>query len=121
MQASDRREHAVSLYLDCPALLAVNTPDQAVLWSRYRVGDLTVLRVGTKDQPVLARSGEDALALLAIERVDCILLDLMMPGLSGPETCRRIRASPAKAGGTQATTSGSSHAAATSLMPPHAE
>jgi len=42
---------------------------------------------------VMARSGEDALALLAIEPVDCILLDLIMPGLSGPETCRRIRAS----------------------------
>jgi PAS domain S-box-containing protein len=43
---------------------------------------------------LLARSGEDALALLAVEPVDCILLDLIMPGLSGPETCRRIRASP---------------------------
>jgi PAS domain S-box-containing protein len=43
----------------------------------------------------LAGSGEDALALLAVEPVDCILLDLVMPGLSGPETCRRIRSSPA--------------------------
>ncbi len=29
---------------------------------------------------VLARSGEEALELLAVELVDCILLDLMMPG-----------------------------------------
>jgi PAS domain S-box-containing protein len=43
----------------------------------------------------LATSGEDALALLAVEPFDCILLDLVMPGLSGPETCRRIRTSPA--------------------------
>jgi two-component system NtrC family sensor kinase len=44
---------------------------------------------------VLARSGEEALALLAVEPVDCILLDLMMPGIGGEETCRRIKAAPA--------------------------
>jgi PAS domain S-box-containing protein len=42
----------------------------------------------------LARSGEEALELLAVQPVDCILLDLMMPGLSGQETCRRIKAAP---------------------------
>jgi DNA-binding response OmpR family regulator len=40
-----------------------------------------------------ARSGEEALALLAVQNVDCILLDLVMPGLSGQETCRRIKGS----------------------------
>ena len=44
---------------------------------------------------VLARSGEEALALLEVQPVDCILLDLVMPGLSGEETCRRIKDSPA--------------------------
>ncbi len=44
---------------------------------------------------VPARSGEEALELLAVQPVDCILLDLVMPGLSGQETCRRIKASPA--------------------------
>jgi DNA-binding response OmpR family regulator len=43
---------------------------------------------------VLARSGEEALELLAAQSVDCILLDLLMPGLSGEETCRRIKNSP---------------------------
>ncbi|MDB5098041.1 MAG: hypothetical protein JWM80_2462 [Cyanobacteria bacterium RYN_339] len=42
-----------------------------------------------------ALSGEDALAFLAREMVDCILLDLVMPGLSGPETCVQIKADPA--------------------------
>jgi DNA-binding response OmpR family regulator len=42
-----------------------------------------------------ARSGEEALELLLVQPVDCILLDLMMPGLSGQETCRRIKASAA--------------------------
>lgn len=43
---------------------------------------------------ILARSGEEALALLAIQPVDCILLDVQMPGLSGHDTCRRIKAAP---------------------------
>jgi two-component system NtrC family sensor kinase len=44
---------------------------------------------------VLAVSGEEALALLGVEPVDCVLLDLMMPGIGGEETCRRIKAAPA--------------------------
>jgi DNA-binding response OmpR family regulator len=44
---------------------------------------------------ILAHSGEEALGLLKVQAVDAILLDLMMPGLSGQETCRRIKATPA--------------------------
>ena len=44
---------------------------------------------------VPAHSGEEALELLSVQSVDCILLDLMMPGLSGQETCRRIKGSAA--------------------------
>jgi two-component system, NtrC family, sensor kinase len=42
-----------------------------------------------------ARSGEEALDLLSVQTVDCILLDLVMPGLSGQETCRRIKGTAA--------------------------
>jgi two-component system NtrC family sensor kinase len=42
---------------------------------------------------VLARSGEEAIELLAVQSVDCILLDLLMPGLGGKETCRHIKES----------------------------
>lgn len=38
-----------------------------------------------------AHCGEEALSLLAVQSVDCILLDVVMPGLSGQETCRRIK------------------------------
>jgi PAS domain S-box-containing protein len=44
---------------------------------------------------VLAGSGEEALELLRAQPVDCILLDRVMPGLSGEETCRLIKASKA--------------------------
>ena len=40
---------------------------------------------------VMASSGEEALELLAARPVDGILLDLVMPGLSGQDTCRRIK------------------------------
>ncbi len=43
---------------------------------------------------VLAHSGEEALEMLAVQSVDCILLDLMMPGIGGKETCRRIKSAP---------------------------
>lgn len=45
---------------------------------------------------VLATSGEEALELLAVELVDGIILDLLMPGIGGLETCRRIRGNPAQ-------------------------
>ncbi|MGQ0512514.1 MAG: response regulator [Betaproteobacteria bacterium] len=44
-----------------------------------------------------ASSGEEALAKLAAEPPDLVLLDVMMPGLSGYDVCRRIRENPATA------------------------
>ncbi|MCC6740392.1 MAG: response regulator [Planctomycetia bacterium] len=43
----------------------------------------------------LARSGAEALQLLEVQPVDCVLLDLLMPGLSGTEACRAIKMNPA--------------------------
>lgn len=45
-------------------------------------------------EPILARSGEEGLELLTVQPVDCVLLDVLMPGLSGHETCRRVKSSP---------------------------
>lgn len=47
---------------------------------------------------VAAESGEAGLALAASQQPDAILLDVMMPGLDGPETLRRLRSSSATAG-----------------------
>jgi two-component system cell cycle response regulator len=41
-----------------------------------------------------AHSGQEALDICARERVDVVLLDVMMPGMDGFETCRRIKADP---------------------------
>ncbi|MEM6796824.1 MAG: response regulator, partial [Acidobacteriota bacterium] len=42
-------------------------------------------------RPLIASSGLEGIRILEEEPVDLVLLDLMMPGLSGYETCRRIR------------------------------
>jgi DNA-binding NarL/FixJ family response regulator len=44
---------------------------------------------------VVALSGEVALERLEMVLVDAVLLDAVMPGLSGFETCKRIKANPA--------------------------
>ena len=44
-----------------------------------------------------AASGEDALAMIAKQPPDLVLLDIMMPGLNGYEVCRKIRENPATA------------------------
>ncbi|WP_433505862.1 response regulator [Pseudonocardia halophobica] len=41
---------------------------------------------------VTAPSGEDALLRLSRDRVDLVLLDLMLPGVDGLTVCRRLRA-----------------------------
>ena len=40
-----------------------------------------------------ANSGEEALAVLDNFAADLVMLDIMLPGIDGYETCRRIRAS----------------------------
>ena len=42
-----------------------------------------------------AFSGPEALDVCARERVDVILLDVMMPGMDGFEACRRLKSDPA--------------------------
>ncbi|MBF0484896.1 MAG: response regulator [Candidatus Omnitrophica bacterium] len=38
-----------------------------------------------------ANSGDDGIRLACEKRPDAILLDFMMPGMNGPEVCRRLR------------------------------
>ncbi|MDE2017735.1 MAG: PleD family two-component system response regulator [Hyphomicrobiales bacterium] len=44
-----------------------------------------------------ASGGADAIEICREGRVDIVLLDVMMPGIDGVETCRRLKADPATA------------------------
>jgi pilus assembly protein CpaF len=55
---------------------------------------LTVCLAGPDCQIVAARSGAEALGLVASERPDLVLLDVVMPGMDGFEVCQRIKQDP---------------------------
>jgi len=59
VRSADGKRHAVSVYDSASTLLAVNTPDQKVRWSRETMGPLTALKVGTVDQTLLTPPGDD--------------------------------------------------------------
>ena len=53
--------------------------------------------IGAGYAVIQAEGGAEALALLTARRPDLVLLDVLMPGMDGYETCRRLRAMPALA------------------------
>ena len=58
-RATDGREHSVQVYFDGGAQLALNNMEERSAWSRIRVDGLQVLRVGSQDQQVLGKSGDN--------------------------------------------------------------
>lgn len=75
----DSRAHNVSLYFDATSQLATNTEQDSVIWGRERIGDMQALRVGTNEQPVLAKSGDNL-------RIDWGWLYVAVPPQPGTET-----------------------------------
>lgn len=71
-----------------PTILVVDDTQQ-------NVQVLTQMLRGKQYKVLAAFNGEDAIALLSRKAPDLILLDVMMPGMDGFETCREIRKEPA--------------------------
>ena len=55
---------------------------------------LSEMLEGEAYEVLLAPDGETAIKVAEKARPDLILLDVMMPGLNGFETCRRLKANP---------------------------
>jgi len=55
----DGKQHAVSVYYDNSAEVAVHESGQAVVWSREERSGLTILSTGTQAQSVLGRKGDN--------------------------------------------------------------
>ncbi len=79
VQAIDGKGHKVALYLDCSPELAVDTADQRVTWLRYKMADMTVLRIGTQEQSILSRTGDNL-------RIDWGHFYLAVPRQGGVDT-----------------------------------
>ena len=57
--SSDGSPHSVQVYFEASNELVVNTPDETVNWSRFLLDGNPVLRLGSKEQPVLGKRGDD--------------------------------------------------------------
>ena len=74
------------------------TSEQTVLLVDDNEQNLELLEVYMEDLPevrvVTARNGLEAMAKVAEESPELILLDIMMPKMSGFEVCKRIKSDP---------------------------
>lgn len=57
--SADGRPHKVEILFDVDPIISVNTDDEPVTWGRSQVPGLTILNVGSRDQQVLNRSGDN--------------------------------------------------------------
>jgi hypothetical protein len=79
VRSVDGMEHQVSIEYDNTAQLVVNSEDEPVVWQQENVGDLSVLRMGTKAQPILQKSGDNL-------RIDWGYLYLTASGTQSPRS-----------------------------------
>ncbi len=57
--SADGKPHSVQIYFDATGDWAVNRPSQQVQWSRASAAGLDVMKIGSRDQRVLATQGDD--------------------------------------------------------------
>jgi hypothetical protein len=59
VRSVDEKSHAIALYDSTSWQLVVNNTSEKVEWARESAGNLTALRIGTQEQPVLGSCGDD--------------------------------------------------------------
>lgn len=97
--ANDNATHAVQVYFGASSDISVNVPSQPVTASKYTNGSLSVLKAGTKEQPILKKQGDDL-------RIDWGYLYVAAPSAAHPQQYISTAADAAAAfanGGTAST------------------
>ena len=59
VKANDGKQHTVQLYFGASTSIATNTGSQQVVVKKYINNNLTILKAGTKEQPLLQKKGDD--------------------------------------------------------------
>ncbi|MEO8110357.1 MAG: DUF4965 domain-containing protein [Ginsengibacter sp.] len=59
VKANDEKKHDVKIYFGASTNLATNTSSQEVVTQKYIASGLSILKAGTKEQPVLQKKGDD--------------------------------------------------------------
>ena len=77
VKSRDGTEHDVTLYLDVDGLVATNTEDEAVIWSRAKIPGLQLLRIGAQKQATLQQWGDNL-------RINWGYFYLAVPDADGP-------------------------------------
>jgi hypothetical protein len=90
VKSNDGAQHAVQLYLGASTDIAVNYSTQPVVAKQYMVGNMAVLRAGTKEQPILQKKGDDL-------RIDWGYMYIATPAATGVKQSVSADAGMAKA------------------------
>lgn len=59
VRSTDGKTHDATVYFEASGNIAVNTPAQKVVWERGKAGAWTTLRIGSEEQPVLGKRGDN--------------------------------------------------------------
>ena len=78
VSATGQGDHELSVLIDVDPIIAVNSDDEAVTWGRSRAKGLTVLNVGSRDQRLLNRPGDNL-------RIDWGYFRLAVPDQAGAQ------------------------------------
>jgi Domain of unknown function (DUF4965)/Domain of unknown function (DUF1793)/Domain of unknown function (DUF5127)/Domain of unknown function (DUF4964) len=57
--SADGKEHEAAVYFDAGPDMVVNMPDEAVETARVQIDGQTALRMGSREQPILGKRGDD--------------------------------------------------------------
>ena len=93
VSARDGEAHEVALYIDITGHWAVDSPAQKVVWGRHKVDEMDALWLGSLEQPMLGKSGDDL-------RIDWgyLYMSSMQPAASALSDSTTLRQSFAQTG-----------------------